>query len=317
MVPLIFLFAGIVAADTRIPASSPASDFLAVDGTGLNYKFCADWNPDFGFRGAVCCGKPNRVRNRYQCPPSRAKGSFCDEMTDQQRAYVAQVQAGQGDVLQLIAYEIEANGNQAVCDTNNGFLVNGKPVLETPQSRVRLKSPHRCTNFGTGRMVGMVEWLGRQVAQKYSSPEYEQVRLLVGDISAPRGGCLSGRSGRRGHQSHTTGQDIDLGFLMAQPGRASSMNFSNTFDAQANWWLLKQVFQNPYACVKRVFLDRKWIQALSRVAANDPDWARYRPLLKHVRRHLNHFHIRIGNHPGPWACPGEPDPMNRVAGLSF
>jgi murein endopeptidase len=155
-------------------------------------------------------------------------------------------------------------------------------------------------------MVGMLEWVGRQVAATY--PEDPGIHLNVGDISAPRGGCLSGRGGRRGHKSHTSGQDADVGFLVARPGHASPDMFVREFDAKTNWWLFKRVFHNPYACVKVIFLDRRLIAKLGKAVKDDPEWATLRRYIKHVPGHRNHFHVRVGTTPGQPGCPVDPTP---------
>ena len=71
----------------------------------------------------------------------------------------------------------------------------------------------------------------------------------------------------------------------------------------ANWWLLKRLFANPYACVKKVFLDKRLIRKLGKVAAQDPEWAKIAPHIQHIRGHRSHFHIRVGDGPGAPGCP--------------
>jgi murein endopeptidase len=149
-------------------------------------------------------------------------------------------------------------------------------------------------------MVGMLDWLGREMVA-----EQEQ-SLLVGDISAPRGGCLSGRGGRRGHLSHTSGLDVDIGFIFTH--KRAPATFTKDFEAEPNWLMLKKIFQNPFACVKMVLLDRKWISKMNRVAVNDPYWPEIRRFVKHAKHHKNHFHVRVGELPGAPGCnqPFEP-----------
>lgn len=292
------------------PSSQPAED----RNTGLTLAFCAEWDPEFSFRGAQCCNVPARPKGRFrrrapQCNPSRAKGQFCEEMTPEQKKYIETIQAGKGDdVLNAITRSLDAKPRQAFCTVNHGFLVNGRALVETPFNRVRLRAPHRCTQFGTDAMIGMLEWVGRKVSAQYAAPEFSKLRLLVGDISAPRGGCLAGRGGRRGHASHTNGQDADIGFLWAKPNSAPPDAFTQKFDPGPNWWLLKQIFQNPYACVKVIFLDRRHIAKLAKEAKGDPDWDAYRKFIRHVKAHKNHFHVRIGDHPGMPGCELGADP---------
>ena len=113
---------------------------------------------------------------------------------------------------------------------------------------------------------------------------------------------MTGFTGKRGHASHTSGEDIDLGFLNPKPKAPEVNHFSKTFDAKANWWVIKEVFKNPYACVKAIFMDRSLIRSLARSAAKDPDWRRYGRYLVHARGHRTHFHVRIGDYPGAPGC---------------
>jgi murein endopeptidase len=229
------------------------------------------------------------------------KTVYCDEMTEDQKRYSEQAASGKlGDILQLIS--IEAKRGQAYCNTNNGFLAYGRRLIPSGANRLRLRTPHRCVDFGTDGMIGLLEWTGRQVALQFSAPEFQGTHLLIGDIAAPRGGWLTGRRGRRGHASHTSGQDADVGFLHAKRGAASPMNFDRNFDAATNWWLIKKIFQNPFACVKVIFLDRKLIGKLARVAGDDPEWPQLRSHIRHVKYHKNHMHVRIGDHPGEPGC---------------
>lgn len=286
--------------ESLIPRSEPHSSFIEWEDAGTNSAFCAAWNPDFAFKGSRCCGKPVRRRGP-KCSPARAKNSYCDEMTEGQREYIRRAESNEySDVLELIELEIGSRGNQAFCSPNNGFLAWGRPVLPSVRNAIALRRPDRCVNFGTDRMVALLEWAGREIKNRY--PLSPEVRLLVGDVSAPRGGCLAGRGGYRGHASHTTGQDADLGFLTLNNRGRSPQSFQSKFDPEPNWWFLKQVFSNPYACVKVVFLDRKHIAKLAKVASGTPEWEHIRPYIRHVRNHKNHFHVRVGDEPGPPGC---------------
>src|SRR3989344_4082207 len=63
------------------PNLAPFSDFIELPESGLTTPFCAEWNPDFPFRGGQCCAKvPRRGSNHGGfCSPRRTKGNFCDE----------------------------------------------------------------------------------------------------------------------------------------------------------------------------------------------------------------------------------------------
>jgi murein endopeptidase len=265
-------------------------------------EFCSEWNPEFKFNGEHCCAKRRGAKQRRdKCPSQRRKSNFCDEMTyDQQQFQFAAAQGKLGDVLEYLVNDKEGKKDQAFCDANNGFLAFGKPLIPSPKNRIVLKSEGRCTNFGTNRMISMVEWLGREVGKQFS--DNEKVKIMLGDMSAPRGGCL--RGSRKGHASHTNGQDADIGFISAKYAQNGRFLGLREFDPDLNWWFLKKVFKNPHACIKVVFLDRRLIQKLFKVARLDGDWNQYSRFIKHARGHHNHFHVRVGNVSGTAGCPG-------------
>jgi len=303
---LFFLSSSVVEA-SLIPAPDPSSEFIRLKDRDLTAEFCAEWNPDFAFQGGKCCGRKASWKYRkrgVRCTPSRAKKSFCDEMTQNQISYISWIKQNKGkvDLLKLISSEMDQLGTQAQCSPHDGFLSWGRPILSTSDNRVKLRRPDRCVNFGTDRLVAMVEWVGRKVHEKYTSNEFSKVHLLVGDVSAPRGGCLAGKGGKVGHASHMTGQDVDLGFLIAQKNQSSPNEFTRRFYSKENWWLLKQVLNNPFVCVKKVFLDQRYIRRLRKVASKDSDWFKYKHLIQHSRGHRNHFHIRVGEGLGATDC---------------
>lgn len=316
----VLLTSGFSARAAEFPGPEPESEFIEFEFEDpirqqtrqVDMGFCSEWNPDFNFNGRRCCAvfKPGRRhRNWNKCAPTRYKTSYCNERTAEQIAYAAEAAKGRlPDVLESIRHATGRMGEQSFCTVNNGFLARGRELIPSPLNRIVLRSPTRCLNFGTDGMVGLIEWTGRQIAQEYKDPEFAGVHLLVGDIAAPRGGCLWGRGGRRGHASHTTGLDADLGFLTVGAKKESPRSFHRQFDAKANWWMLKKFFSNPFACVKVVFLDRRHIQKLERVARGEPEWDAYRRFIRHVPAHRNHFHIRIGDWPGPAGCVPDAQP---------
>jgi murein endopeptidase len=279
-----------------VPANPPSLDF------------CAEWNPEFPFNGHHCCRNLAAVhqrKTRMSCFVRRPRGTFCEEMTDEQKNYIKAVQAADsGDVLQVIAQDMGAHRDQSYCTGNNGFLAYGRPIVPTTHNRLLIRSPQRCTQFGSDAMVGMVEWLGQQVDVAYPVATYPGVHLIVGDVSAPRGGCLSGVVSVIGHKSHTNGTDADIGFLAVRGnGRLPSpVAFHFDFDPKLEWWFAKQVFHNPYACVKVIFLDRKLIRKLAKYASRDPEWREFGRFFRHMPGHKNHMHIRVGTAPGRPGC---------------
>jgi murein endopeptidase len=271
--------------------------------------FCSEWNPEFPFNGHRCCRSIASARGkktRVSCFTKRPRGNYCEEMTDEQKEYIEALESPNPpfDPLEAITQDM-GRKDQAFCTANNGFLAHGRPLVPSEKNRIQLRSPERCTRFGTDNMIGLLEWLGRQVASHYSAPEFAGVKLNIGDIAAPRGGCLAGPSGRRGHLSHTNGSDADVGLLTVMKNRRSPAAFTNSLNAKDNWWMIKQIMKNPFACVKVIFLDRRHIRKIAKAAAHDEEWGQYKRFLRHQPGHRNHMHLRVGNHPGAPGCsPG-------------
>lgn len=280
----------------------------------LSPAFCAKWNPDFNQNGRQCCGKSARgprgkrrgKKSLGPYPTSRGRKNRCDEITDEQKSYIQSVNDGKiGDVLAFLTREMGRSGEQAYCSVNNGFLAHGRPVVPHPQNRLRILAPQRCSHFGTDAMAGMMEWVGREVAKTYQSESTSGSQIFLGDIAGPKGGRVYGPSGRRSHASHTTGQDADVGFFRPRAKLEAMTHFDRTFDSSSNWWMIKKIFKNPFACIKVIFLDRRLIQKLAGVAKTDPDWTHFQRFIRHMAGHKNHMHVRIGNGPGQPGCvPG-------------
>ncbi len=294
------------------PPCSPESPTLDRPTTfEPSHYFCEKWNPDFTFNGRKCCSLPplrgKRKRKLNRCSPQRTKKTYCEEMTQEQKEYSDAASKGKlGDLLYFLTEKIGQSGDQAYCTVNTGFLAHGRQIISTQENRLFIRSPDRCLNFGTDAMAAMLEWLGREIKIHFTGVQNINVRPMIGDVAAPRGGCLYGRSGRRGHSSHTSGQDADIGFILPKTNlHYPPTQFTRRLDLEANWWFLKKVFSNPYACIKIIFLDRHHIHLLAQYARNDPDWNTYRRFIRHMPGHQNHFHIRIGNGPGSPGCsPG-------------
>jgi murein endopeptidase len=267
-------------------------------------NFCQEWNPDFSYNGGRCSPNFSKLKRKKVagCNVSRRQFSYCGDMTPAQVSYSELVGSNRNlDALTLISSS-DRSQEQAMFSVNDGFLVQGRRVIPTSYNHLALRFPSRCTNFGTDAMAGMLEWLGHEVGKTYSAKKFSGVKLVVGDLAAPRGGCLWGHNQRVCHKSHKNGQDADIGYLSVKPGRPSPIEFHQVFDAKKNYWFLKKVFHNPYACVRIVFLDRRNIHKLAHFAGSDPEWRVMRRYIQHAAGHHNHFHIRIGNGPGAPGC---------------
>ncbi len=310
-------FQSVARAEEMISDSPESASLIAAPGEP-SLEFCSEWNPEFSYRGYRCCStqvsrtyaSTKRARRfvKNACAPDRIKWSFCDEMTPDQKNYIEDVKSGRiKDILEHIDLSMGRKGNQSFCSAGNGFLAFGRPLLPTSENRLEFRNLPRCANFGTDPLIGMMEWTGREVKREYFEKEFSDIRLVIGDLSAPRGGCMAGRRGRRAHKSHTGGQDIDLAFFNPRLGHHPEERFTRTFYVASNWWFLKKIFSNPYACVKAVFVDKKHLAKLGRYAKEDPEWEKLKPFIRHVKGHRDHFHIRVGDGPGVPGCKMDPN----------
>ena len=69
------------------------------------------------------------------------------------------------------------------------------------------RSPNRLARrWGTSRLVERVTWIARRWHDRHPL----QARLLVGDLSRPRGGPFTARFGGIGHATHQNGLDVDI-----------------------------------------------------------------------------------------------------------
>jgi murein endopeptidase len=263
---------------------------------GLSLLACERFDPEASLKGGTCCMR-QRPRLLPNCAPSRRSSSHCAERTYEQLKWATAYQNNPHLYRSQLLERISQDDRQkAFCTVNDGFLAWGVPLLELPDNRVKLRSAFRCANFGVPRLIAALDWLGTQMAGKFLGP----VELLIGDLSGPKGGCLAGMRGRRAHRSHTSGLDADIAFPVAkgsQPGR-----FHGTFEPETMWWVMKQLFSNPHACVAVVYLDRRLISKLGKAAGNDPDWELIRKHLKHVSHHRNHIHVRVKDAAGGLNC---------------
>lgn len=262
--------------------------------TEMTPQFCQAWNPEYEFRKNRCCAIM-RGRNRRtpkSCAPRRRSGSLCEERDQKQLGFQAS---------DLESLNLGAIDQQAFCTPDNGFMAQGVPILETPLNRVKIANPRRCSNFGTTGLVILLHQLGKSIHEKFSTDSaMDGVRLIIGDMSGPKGGCLG--TGKSAHAGHTNGLDADIAFLQAKAGVESSRIFSKQMDLSLNWWLLKSIVKKTPVCLQYIFLDRSHIRRLEkfvRIQTEDAEenqkiWTSLRRILRHTKGHRNHFHIRVG-----------------------
>lgn len=127
--------------------------------------------------------------------------------------------------------------------------------------------------------------------------------MVVGDISRRNGGRFPP------HRSHQDGRDVDMRYFQLgeqHPEYKYRMVGPHNFDIPRNWTLLKFLYDNGLC--DRIFVDYRHQRALYRYARRTLKMSkeqlkpilsyphgRYRPsaLVRHVRNHYGHIHIRF------------------------
>ncbi len=148
--------------------------------------------------------------------------------------------------------------------------------------------------WGTDETIDYVVTAIEAVEARYpGSP-----RLVIGDLSNPRGGRLNR------HRSHQTGRDADIGFYYCR-GEADSFLTARKkdLDLPRTWALVRALVTETD--VDRIFVDRSLISLLYAHAVaegEDRGWlddvfgrSGEKGVIQHERRHKNHLHVRFYN----------------------
>lgn len=120
--------------------------------------------------------------------------------------------------------------------------------------------------------------------------------LRVNQISAKEGGYL------RPHKSHQNGRDVDLGFYYPTAEPVLARERERYIDLALNWALIRALV--VHTDVEMILVDRRVQKVLYDYALSvgeDKAWldslfnAGFNSLIRHARRHRDHFHVRFYN----------------------
>ena len=162
--------------------------------------------------------------------------------------------------------------------------------------RIHIKRPRLA--FGTAKTIRLLE----DVVTQYRGQFGRAPKVLIGDISKKGGGKIEP------HLSHRTGRDVDVGYVLkgadARRTRFSGVTTDN-LDVARTWALVK-AFLDTHE-VRYIFMDYTLQKVLYEYAEEHGTSAdvldelfqyprgrgRNHGIVRHWRRHRNHFHVRF------------------------
>jgi LysM repeat protein len=212
------------------------------------------------------------------------------------------------DVSDTEAYPLRLVAGQSVGRPQHGKLVTAAR-LPADGSYVR-RRPERA--YGAQHVIDHV----RRAIANVRAGHPGLHRLAVGDISAQRGGAISG------HRSHQSGRDVDLGLYFERVPAGYPKEFvrakDGRLDAAATWALVYELYQASKlpGGPERVFLDyevqgqlhahakahgvsKRVLRAVFQYPSGK--WTRER-FVAHEPKHDDHLHVRFGCPPRDTTC---------------
>ncbi|MEQ8275106.1 MAG: penicillin-insensitive murein endopeptidase [Deltaproteobacteria bacterium] len=185
----------------------------------------------------------------------------------------------------------ESLGSISLGFTYEGRIINAEPFPSGGEDEAwTVILPSRA--WATSETIAYVVAAARQV--RAVRPDAHPLR--VNGISLREGGWL------RPHRTHQNGRDVDLGFYYPTPEAVRCRACEKHMDVPANWELVKALVS--LTDVEVILVDRAVQRVLIDYALSigeDPTWidslfrAGRRSLIKHARRHRDHFHVRFYN----------------------
>lgn len=176
---------------------------------------------------------------------------------------------------------------------NRGKLYNGVALETTEGLKVRTVS----NAYGTERVIRLLKGAAFDLQARWP----DAPNMVVGDISYRRGGRI------KKHKSHQSGRDADVSFFYR--GNVQTRDFVDmeheTFDAVKNWHVFKTLIDTGE--VEYIFIDYplqkvlyEYARAIGYTEEELEPLIQYpRPksmgvgIIRHVRGHDDHWHIRF------------------------
>lgn len=194
------------------------------------------------------------------------------------------------ELADLVARRPQELGSLSIGLPNNGRLLNGLAV-----DRSALFEPVApATAYGTQETIDYLSQAVRKVHERHP----DTPPLHVGDVSSRNGGYLSP------HLSHQSGRDVDLGFYYTKGAKWYARATTANLDVERTWTLVRALITETD--VEMILVDHSIQRILEEHAlriGEDPEWVKSLfksragrgPLLRHVKGHQTHLHVRFFN----------------------
>ena len=204
-----------------------------------------------------------------------------------------------GQIIRIMVEGPEV-ASESIGRANEGRLVNGEMLPEHRAFNIRDEDRAWGTNETVSAILDAFDHMMRR--------HPDAPILMVHDLSDEDGGSL------RGHRSHQSGRDADIGYYHDGCGDICPYEEfdEDEIDHELNWTLLSYWIDNDL--IEYVFIDYdyqeelyEWLQEQGESERNLNQWFQYphgrdaaRGLIRHERNHEDHMHVRFG-------CPGDDD----------
>jgi len=204
---------------------------------------------------------------------------------------------------QFLVHDSERIGSESVGRPNRGSLGSGRELPPRGPGFIRKNDK---AAFGTDETIAIVAWASAQILRLYPGT----VPMVVGDLSKEGGGRL------RPHKSHQSGRDVDLGYYLV--GNPLLRYFQDatpeTLDVEKTWSFLELLIATGQ--VEYIFIDKSLHQLLYAEAIrrgwDEEELTRLFPeqvagtagrgLIRHVKGHKHHMHVRFVCSQGDLEC---------------
>ncbi len=241
------------------------------------------------------------------------------EVREEQRREALQVKAinnrGKQKVVPALPDEEEEEGEVSWLDflaglpshsigkASRGSLSHGRLL---PKKGVGYRRKNDKAPYGTDESVAIVQWACQEMTRLYPGT----VPVVVGDLSTEAGGKL------RPHSSHQSGRDVDLGYYFTdnRPVGHFMTATSENLDVEKTWTFFELLLSTQK--VQYLFVDYRIQRYLFREAERRgwqknelsrlfeaPLGARKKGgIIRHIRGHRHHFHVRFNCPEGDREC---------------